>query len=55
MLQNIFLEGLELLGAVPEGVRQFVAARQVIGHQVTVSRWDSSKEDETPSYWWMIL
>jgi hypothetical protein len=47
MLQNIFLEELELSGPVQEGVEQFVAARQVIGYQITVSRWDNSEQDRT--------
>jgi hypothetical protein len=32
VLQNIFLEGLETLGPVQEGIRQFVAMRQVTGY-----------------------
>ena len=42
-LQNIFLEGPESSGAVEEGVKQFVAARQVVSHPITVSRWAKSK------------
>jgi hypothetical protein len=41
-LQNIFLKGLEPSRPVQEGIRQFVASRQVIGRPVTVSRWDDS-------------
>jgi hypothetical protein len=44
-LQNIFLEELEPSGPVQEGVRQFVAARQVTGHQIVVSRWNNSDQD----------
>jgi hypothetical protein len=38
-LQNIFVEGLESSGPVQEGIGQFVAARQVTGHRIAVSRW----------------
>ena len=38
-LQNIFLGGPESLGPVQEGIGQFVAARQVAGHSIAVSRW----------------
>jgi len=41
-LQNIFVEGLEPSGLVQEGIRQFVAARQVAGHPIAVSRWTDS-------------
>jgi hypothetical protein len=54
-LQNIFLEELEPSRAVQEGVGRFVAARQVIGHQIAVSLWDCSKEDKISRYWCMIL
>jgi hypothetical protein len=39
-LQNIFLEGLQPSGPVQEGIRQFVAMRQVTDHPIAVSRWD---------------
>ena len=39
-LQNIFLEEPEESGPVQEGIEKFVAARQVTGHPITVSRWD---------------
>ena len=39
-LQNISLEELEESGPVQEGIEKFVAARQVTGHPITVSRWD---------------
>ena len=39
-LQNIFLEELQESGPVQEGIKKFVAARQVISHPITVSRWD---------------
>jgi hypothetical protein len=41
-LENIFLEGLEPSGSVNEGIRHFVAARQVAGHPITISRWANS-------------
>jgi len=37
-LQNIFVEGLESSGPVQEGIRQFIAARQVAGHPIAISR-----------------
>jgi hypothetical protein len=39
-LQNIFLEGFPPSGPVQEGIRQFVASRQVTNHHIAVSRWD---------------
>jgi hypothetical protein len=39
-LQTIFVEKLRPSGPVQEGIRQFVAMRQVTGHTVAVSRWD---------------
>ena len=44
-LQNIFLEELQASGHVLEGIRQFVAARQVTGHPIAVSRWDDPEQD----------
>ena len=41
MLQNILLEGLEPSGPIPEGIHKFVAARQLSGHPITVSIWES--------------
>ena len=38
-LQNIFLAGLKSSGRVREGIEQFVAAQQVAGHPIAVSRW----------------
>ena len=49
-LQNLFLEKLPSMGPVEEGIGQFVAARQLSGHQVAVSYWDGERhpglEDE---------
>ena len=38
-LQNIFLEGLQSRGPVQEGIKQFVAARQVTSHPIAVAGW----------------
>ena len=40
-LQNIFLKGLQPSGPVQEGIRQFVASRQVTSRPIAVSRWDN--------------
>jgi hypothetical protein len=49
ILQNIFLEGPQPSGPVQEGIRQFVVARQLTGHPITVSFRDSiSKKDRFP-------
>jgi hypothetical protein len=40
-LQNIFLAELEPSGPVQEGIGKFVAARQLTGHPIVVSRWDN--------------
>ena len=37
-LQNIFLEGLQPSGPIPEGIGKFVARRQVASHPLAVSR-----------------
>ena len=38
VLQNIFLQGrqFQLFGSIPEGIEQFVAARQLAGHPISV-------------------
>jgi hypothetical protein len=43
-LENIFLEGLESSGHVQKGIGQFVAARQVSSHPVTISRWEKDSK-----------
>ena len=55
-LENIFLEEFESSGRVQEGIGQFVAARQVSSHPVTISRWEipkpvteSSSDPESPA------
>ena len=42
-LRNILVQGLESSGSVQEGIRQFVAARQVAGHRIAVSRWERGR------------
>jgi hypothetical protein len=39
-LENLFLEDLQPSGHDHEAVRQFVAARQLLGHPVVISYWD---------------
>jgi hypothetical protein len=39
-LQTLFLEDALPLGPVGEAIRQFVAARQLAGHLIGVSRWE---------------
>ena len=38
-LHDLFLEGLEPSGPVPEGIQSFVAARQLSDHHVAVQSW----------------
>jgi hypothetical protein len=45
ILHNIFLEELQSSGPVQEGIRQFVAARQVTSRPIAVSRWDNPDRD----------
>ena len=45
-LQNMFLEGFESSERVQEGIRQFVAARQVAGHPIAISRWMNPEQDK---------
>ena len=39
-LQNIFVEGFEPSGPLQENIGQFVAARQLSDHPITISDWD---------------
>ena len=39
-LRNLFLEGLQPSGRVHKGIGEFVAARQLSGHPIAVSRWE---------------
>jgi hypothetical protein len=48
-LQNIFLGELQPSGPVQEGIRQFVASRQVTDHPITVSRWGNSDSEQDDS------
>src|SRR6267142_179140 len=41
-LHSLFLKGLEPSGHVPEGIRSFVAARQLSDHHAAVQSWDRS-------------
>ena len=43
-LKRIFLEGLETSGPVEEAIGQFVAARQLLGRPVALSRWLTETE-----------
>ena len=45
-LENIFLEGLESSGPVQKEIGQFVTARQVSSHPVTISHWKNSEKDK---------
>jgi hypothetical protein len=38
-LHSLFLEGLEPSGPVPEGIKSFVAARQLSDHHVVIQSW----------------
>ena len=52
-LQNIFLEGLEssdASGSIEEGIGQFIAAREVAGHPIIISRWANSENEKIPVY-----
>lgn len=41
-LQNVFLPDFELSGAIQEAIQQFVTARQLSGHPLTVHIGDQS-------------
>ena len=43
ILQNIFLENIQLSRYDYEGIKRFAAARQATSHPVTVSHWDRDK------------
>ena len=49
-LQNIFLEELRSSGPIHEGIREFVAARQVTSHPIAVSLWENSEQDKILGY-----
>ena len=41
-LQNVLLEGFQPSVPVQEGIGQFISARQLTNHPVTISVWDRS-------------
>ena len=43
-LQNIYVEGLEPPGHFQENIGQFVAARQLFGHPITIFDWDEDSK-----------
>jgi hypothetical protein len=43
-LRNLFLEGFQPSGVVPEAFRQFVAARQLLVHPFSIHRLEMDKE-----------
>jgi hypothetical protein len=45
-LHNIFVEGLEPSGPFQENIGQFVAARQLSDHPITISDWDEDSDME---------
>ena len=49
-LQKIFLEKLRESGPIQEGIRQFVAARQVTGHPIAVSLWENALQNKVLIY-----
>ena len=48
-LQNIYLEGLRPWEPIQEGIQEFIAARQLSGHSIAVSRWQRDWESGTSS------
>jgi hypothetical protein len=48
-LQNIFVKRLESSGLFQENIGQFVSARQLIDHTITISDWDGRKGDDMGS------
>ena len=45
-LENVFLESFQPFGPVPEAIEQLIAARQLSGRPIVVSRWDRTRRDE---------
>ena len=39
-LQNLYLEGFQASISMPEGIKQFVSARQLTDRTVAISLWD---------------
>jgi hypothetical protein len=46
-LKNIFLEGFQSSTTIPEGIREFVAERQLNDNPIVISCWDRDSEQET--------
>jgi hypothetical protein len=46
ILQNLFIEGLQLSRPIQEGIEQFVAAQQLSGHPVNVSHWNRLDQEK---------
>jgi hypothetical protein len=45
-LESLFLEELQLSGPVQEAIGQFVAARQLSSHPISVSLWERDSEQD---------
>jgi hypothetical protein len=54
-LQNIFLEVVEPWGPVEEGIRQFVAMRQITSNIIAVSCWDRQDQTLFPDFCLMFF
>jgi hypothetical protein len=48
-LQNIFVKGLEPSGPFEKDIEQFVAARQLSNHTITISDWNGGWSDDMES------
>jgi hypothetical protein len=46
VLQNVFLEGLQLSGPVQEAIGKFIAARQVTDHPIVVACWERKPAED---------
>jgi hypothetical protein len=42
-LENVFIDELQPSGPVHEAIKEFVSARQLADHPITISRWDRKK------------
>jgi hypothetical protein len=42
-LENVFIDRFQPSGPVHESIKEFVTARQLAGHPITISRWDRKK------------
>jgi hypothetical protein len=43
-LESLFLEEIQSSGPIQEAIGEFVAARQLAGHPITVSTWERDPE-----------